>query len=1189
VRRAIRRISITVGAVIALFGLVGFVGVPLLLRHVMIGQVAAALNRPVRVGGIGVNPYTLTVDLDQLQIGERGTSQPFIDIGHLRIRVSWVSLFRLALVVKELRIERPAMHLVRTAEQRFNVSDLLDSSTRNDKSRMPFRFAVSNLQLNDGTVHFDDKVLGGRHTIEQVQIDVPFISNLPADVEIAVQSFLRMVIDGSPLHISGKATPFAMLPASVVDLKLQQLDLSRYRTYLPQETPITVIKGMLSCSVEVHVVHADSQPSIRLSGTMALDELDLRDSADAPLLELKHAMTILTDIAPLEHVVHLGRTSIDGLTVHAVLNGNGTTNVTSLMGHLAPYSGVQAQTTTAAKPATPTDLSLEAFELSDSTLHITDHRGARPVALELQGVHLELNNLRTTGQTPASFVIGAHLSGGGSVALKGRLDLAQSQITSDVSLDQIDLPTLQDLAPSVLAARFTAGQLSAQANVQTSFAAGQFNVRAEPATVSLDQVELHPHGQQETPIAWTRLSASIAQVDWAARQVMVHDMRADGVRVFVRRERDGGVSLASLIRAPAPPMPLGAATSASASAWQYRIASLAIDNSEARLEDAAAPRRIELVVAPIHLHLKDLSSDLSEPMGLELDGMLNRQGRFTITGTAVPAPLQAKLRITTHALDLAALDPYVSDTLNATMSSAALTMNGTLALATARDKLHVSYRGDATLGNVRVLDRVTSENVLRWNSCSASRIVAEIGSGPPKVHIDMLALTDFDTRLILESTGRLNVLDMMASPRPPPASLTRTQPASGRQTPATSSAPAALSATLIDAEIDLGGMTLRGGHVNFTDNFIKPNYTADLSKVAGTVGPFGTRATAPAAVALQGQVNGSAPIAINGFVNPLAPMAFVDLKAKADGVELTGLTPYSAKYTGYPIVKGTLTIDVHYLLDQGQLTADNHLFIDQFTFGDRVESRDATTLPVRLAVALLKNARGEIAVEVPVSGSLSDPQFSLSGVILDAFVNLIVKAVTSPFSLIASAFGTQEDLDYVEFAPGLATLTPDSQQKLATIAQALQDRPALRLDISGRVDPQSDREGLREARLASLIRMHKIKDIGGHEDADRVQLTPEEYNTYLTRVYKAATFPKPRDFLGFDKSLPPAEMKKLLLTNMEITDQDLQDLADGRANAVRQWLSGQVDPGRLFVVAPTLKTDGIEDKGKTTRVDLSLK
>ena len=542
--------------------------------------------------------------------------------------MSWASLFRLALVVKELRVERPVIHLVRSAEQRFNVSDLLERTVRVDRSRTPFRFAVSNLQLHDGTVQFDDKVLGKRHTIEQVQIDVPFISNLPTDSEIAVQPFLRMVIDGSPLHISGKATPFAKLPASVVDLKLQQLDLSRYRTYLPQETPITFAKGMLSCSVEVHVVQADSQPSVRLSGTMALDELDLRDSGDAPLLELKHAVTMLIDVAPLEHVVHLGRTSIDGLTVHVVRNRDGTTNATSLMDRLAPYSGVQAQTTTAAKPATLADLSLQAFELSDGTFHITDHSGARPVALALEGIHGELHNLRTTGQTPASFVVGGHLSGGGSVALKGRLDLAQLQITSDLSLDQIDLPALQDLAPSGLAARFTAGQLSAEAHVQTSFATGQFNVHAEPATVSLDQVALQAPDQRETPLAWTRLSVSIAQVDWAARQVTVDEVRGDGVRVFVQRERDGGVSLTSLIRAPAPPMPRDTTTSASESAWQYRIASLAIDIAEARLEDAAAPRPVELVVAPMHLHLKDLASDLSEPIGLELDGTLNRQGQL---------------------------------------------------------------------------------------------------------------------------------------------------------------------------------------------------------------------------------------------------------------------------------------------------------------------------------------------------------------------------------------------------------------------------------------------------------------------------------------------------------------------------------------------------------------------------------
>jgi uncharacterized protein involved in outer membrane biogenesis len=165
VRRAIRRIGLIVGVVIALFGLVGFAGVPLLLRHIMTGQVAAAVNRPVRVGAMSFNPYTLKLDLDQLRIGERGTSQSFIDISHLRIRVSWASLLRLALVVKELHVERPVIQLVRTAEQRFNVSDLLDRPVRADRSHTPLRFAVSNLQINDGTIQFEDQVLGGRHTI----------------------------------------------------------------------------------------------------------------------------------------------------------------------------------------------------------------------------------------------------------------------------------------------------------------------------------------------------------------------------------------------------------------------------------------------------------------------------------------------------------------------------------------------------------------------------------------------------------------------------------------------------------------------------------------------------------------------------------------------------------------------------------------------------------------------------------------------------------------------------------------------------------------------------------------------------------------------------------------------------------------------------------------------------------------
>jgi hypothetical protein len=323
-------------------------------------------------------------------------------------------------------------------------------------------------------------------------------------------------------------------------------------------------------------------------------------------------------------------------------------------------------------------------------------------------------------------------------------------------------------------------------------------------------------------------------------------------------------------------------------------------------------------------------------------------------------------------------------------------------------------------------------------------------------------------------------------------------------------------------------------------------------------------------------------------------MAFVDIAAKADGIELPGLSPYSAKYTGYPIIKGTLTVDVHYLLDNQKLTANNHIYLDQLTFGDHIADPNAANLPVRLAVKLLSDSRGVIDLNIPISGSLNDPQFSIGAVVWTAFKNIVVKALTSPFKLVASAFGGggggEQDLSYVEFEPGYATLTSDAQGRLETISKALKARPGLSLDISGWVDPKADRDAFPHAELEHLIEEQKIADVGKPADGSAVKISKEEYPTYLKRAYRAARFPKPRNAIGMTKSLPPEEMEKLMLEHLAATDGDLARLADRRANVVRAFLSRQqIEPGRLFIVAPKLDATASAENAKTSRAELSLK
>ncbi len=351
-------------------------------------------------------------------------SQPFVDVGHLRVRAGWSSLFRLAPVVKEVTVTTPAIHVVRTGEQRFNFSDLLEAPNppppppKETAPGKPLRFAVSNIRLIDGDIHFDDQVLNQQHRIEKIQLGVPFIANLPADVDIYVQPLLQMIIDGSPLRIVGRAKPFANPPESVVDLRLHRLELQRYLAYAPKQIAIKVPQGTLSTDVQVHFVNAATEgarPHISLSGPIAIDDLAVHDAADAPLVDLQHAVIKLGDVEPLDNLIALHEIWIDGLVVHPTLNADGSNNFASVMGPAPVASATPAAAATPAAPltqsaATPTpttapttamEVSLDSFEMVNSAVKLADHRNATPNNVSLDDIHVTMHNFHLAGGADA--------------------------------------------------------------------------------------------------------------------------------------------------------------------------------------------------------------------------------------------------------------------------------------------------------------------------------------------------------------------------------------------------------------------------------------------------------------------------------------------------------------------------------------------------------------------------------------------------------------------------------------------------------------------------------------------------------------------------------------------------------------------------------------------------------------------
>ncbi|MGB6055117.1 MAG: DUF748 domain-containing protein, partial [Burkholderiaceae bacterium] len=716
----------------------------------------------------------------------------------------------------------------------------------------------------------------------------------------------------------------------------------------------------------------------------------------------------------------------------------------------------------------------------------------------------------------------------------------------------------------------------------------------------------------------------------AQRRASAEQLALDGATLAVQRDRDGRIDLLTAFGSEpetetktkhakkesrketakeAAPPPGG---------WQLALRHLKLAQSELRFSDAMAAAqnngkpaqqqfsKIDLAIDDIALRVDD-GAIHAEPLPLSLKLVHNQHGRLAVQGKLSLQPLGAELQIEAQGLDIPAFQPYFADRSNAAVNRGALNANGKLAFQMPADRpLRASYNGSLALTGVRTRDRLTGDDFARWKTLAISTVDARIGGNrtPLRLVLGDVALSDFYARIIVNANGRLNLQDIIATPgvgeTAPTMSLTQVAPAAEKP------APGAVKTAPVPANekeqagpkplIRIDRIKLQGGNINFTDNFIQPNYSANLTGMAGSVSQLASDAKGPADVALQGKLDGDAPVEINGKVDPLGDQLYLDLAASARGIELTRLTPYAAKYAGYAITKGKLSADVKYHIENGKLEAQNNLFLDQLTFGDKVESPDATKLPVLLAVALLRNSRGEIDLHLPVSGSLSDPEFSVGGVIAKALVNLLAKAVTAPFSLLAAAFdggGGDAELSYVEFQPGTSAVSADAGKKLDTLAKALKDRPALKLEITGRIDPATDRDGARRLWLQRQLRRQKIEDLRNQGSAVQMRdvvIKPDEYEKYLKRAYQAAKFDKPRNLIGLTKSLPVADMEKLMLEHAPVDEDDLKELADQRASAVKRYLEeqGKVANQRMFLIAPKLSAAGIDDGGTPNRVEFSI-
>ncbi len=699
--------------------------------------------------------------------------------------------------------------------------------------------------------------------------------------------------------------------------------------------------------------------------------------------------------------------------------------------------------------------------------------------------------------------------------------------------------------------------------------------RVKDARLELDQLKLGDSQDAAKLLSLVQFKLAHADIDGSRQSIDLGEMQWDGLALQAHRSSDGRLNLLSALdrlsqfKGPASVAPLPVSVpqpthpTSVRPPWQVAIAHMGIRNSQFSWLDEASVPSVKLGVKNMQGDFRRLSTRPDAEVNFKLQTDFAHGGSLALDGQVLVGPRQLRTAVTLSQLDLAIAQPYLSQVLNLQLRKGQLDTQGQLSLdAPLQRDWRLGYQGEASINQLYTSEPATGEDFVRWKRLVANDIDVQITplalSVKDHIRIGGIKLQELFAKVVIHPDGRINLQDILR--RSAPREGGKAELAAG---PVRHGSPV----------VELGGLSISSGRLNFSDQFVQPNYTAKITDLRGTVSAVGPQSP-PAQVALQGRIEGYAPLTIEGRINPVGPSLFLDVVAKARGIDLPTLSPYSSRYTGHPIVRGKLSLDVAYKIENSKLEAQNNIFLDQLTLGPRVEGHP-TQLPVLFAVSLLKNSRGEIDLRLPVTGSINDPQFSMGGVLWQALGNLIQRAVTAPFTLLASLFkGAQGDLGQVEFNPGTAELTPKSLPRLGKLSEILQDRPSLKLDITVHLDPLNELGDIRRSRLSTRVQDERRQQGATPDPLASTPLSEwseVDYAQWLQRLYDRTSVPnKPRNAIGIAKKLSVAEMESLLMSSINVSDDELRALAQERAEAVRQVLAPDVPPERLFTLAPIM-------------------
>jgi flagellar motor protein MotB len=1121
-----------------------------------------------------------------------GQGKPVFRLPRFDVSVASAQPFTRIVHLSKIAIQSPELEIRRNRDGSLNFESLFPEKketkeeTKAKDDSTPFTIEIDEISLSGGKVSFSDLSTKDpfKTTLSPIELKILHFSNSKDKKTDYAASLATEAKETVKVEGTFSIDPFQGEGA----LELKNLPFRKYSPYYRDRILFDIADGTLDLGTRYQHARGEKEMDLSLKElSLSLRSLRLKrkeekeDFFRIPLLTVQE-----TGLDLSRKEVKVGRVSTEKgmLAVTRLKKGN-----IDLMDLFPPLPKGKEEKT---PPSSPWLFTLVQFAMDQYMVKMKDLSLPNPVTLAAEKIRVRGENISTGKGRKGSLSLSLLLDQRTAISSRSAISIDPLRVDGSAEIKRLPFRPYSPYYQDRILFQVEDGELEAQTRFHFSSSQKGSEIRLSELSSSLLGLKLRKEGELGPFLTIPSASLKGGSLDLTKKEGTIREISTQNGAVKIQRSKSGEINLASLLppTSEGPPSRPKENPSKDEKPWAFKVGKISLDRYQVTWEDAFPSEPALFSVQDLTLKAENLDTAQGQRANASLAFRLNEKGKVVLDGSVGVNPPGADLKVALKEIAIQPLQPYFSDQAKLVVTDGNLSASGTLSLASQEGTgWQVSYRGEGSIDSFSSIDKIKAEDFLKWESLAVSGM--DVGVNPLHVRIDGIALSNFYSRLIIHPDGSLNVQNIMgkgeAQEKAPAPSPPQKEP-SGDKTPA-----AAPGSSIPD--IRIARITLQGGEIDFSDNYIKPHYGANLTQVGGRVSDLNAAEMKSGDVELRAMWNKTEPIEITGKVNPVAQDLFVDLNVKLKDIELSPMTPYATKYLGYTIQKGKLAMDLKYLIVQKKLAAENKIFFDQLTLGDRVESPDATKLPVKFGISLLKDRKGEIHLDVPVTGRLDDPKFSVFKIVMQVIGNLLVKAATSPFALISALTGGGEQLEYAEFEYGSSEVKDETAKKLNTVAKALQDRPEIKLDVVGHVDMEKDREALKTLFFQRKIKNQKMKETvkKGQPSVpvDEIKVETEEYERYLKKAYKEEKFPKPKNFLGLEKSIPVPEMEKLMLTHLEVKEEDLRDLASQRSRKVKDFLvqEGKIEPERIFLVEAKSLSPEKKENLKDSRVVFGLK